>query len=184
MKKSIIGAIVGGLLIFIWQTLSWTVLELHRPAQDYTSKQDTILQLLNGTLEEGGYYMPSVPKGTSMEETIKVSEAMQGKPWATIQYHKSMSMDDKQMYANMGRGLIVNILMVWLLCWIIGKSQHNSFGSVFLASLFTGLIVYINSPYTSHIWYHLFDIRAHLWDALVSWGVCGLWLGWWLNRKS
>ncbi len=184
MKKPLIGAIVGGLLIFIWQTLSWTVLELHRPAQDYTSKQDTILNVLNGTLEEGGYYLPGVPKGTSMEDAMKASETMEGKPWATIQYHKSLSMNANQMYVNMGRGLIVNILMVWLLCWIIGKSGQSGFSTVLISCIFTGLIVYINGPYTSHIWYHLFDIRAHLWDALISWSVCGLWLGWWLNRKG
>jgi hypothetical protein len=78
MKRSLLGAIVGGLLIFIWQMLSWTVLDLHRPAQDYSPKQDSIMAVLNGTLTEGGYMMPSVPKGASMDEMTKKAEAIDG----------------------------------------------------------------------------------------------------------
>jgi hypothetical protein len=182
MKRSLLGAIVGGLLIFIWQMLSWTMLDLHRPAQDYSPKQDSIMAVLNGTLTEGGYMMPSVPKGASMDEMTKKAEASMGKPWASIQYHKSFNTDNSQMFMNMGQGVVTTIIMVWLLCWILGKSGRTGFGNIFLACIFTGLIVFINEPYTNFIWYKIFDIKAHLIDALMSWGLCGLWLGWWLRR--
>ncbi len=42
MKKTIIGAIVGGIIIFAWQFLSWGPLNLHEAQQQYTPKQDTI----------------------------------------------------------------------------------------------------------------------------------------------
>jgi hypothetical protein len=185
MKKSMIGSIVGGLLIFMWQTLSWTVLDLHRPSQDYTSKQDTIMNVLNGNLEkEGGYLLPTSPKGTAYEESMKQGEAMQGKPWAMIQYHKSFNMSMNDMYMNMFRGLIATIFMVWLLCWVLLKSGRNSFSTIFIACVFVGMIVFINVPYNNFIWYKIFDIRAHLIDAMVSWSLCGIWLGWWMSRKS
>lgn len=185
MKKSLIGAIVGGLLIFIWQTLSWTILDLHRPSQDHTPKQDTIMSVLNANIDkEGGYLLPSVPKGVSYEEAIKAGEKIQGKPWAFIQYHKSMTASMNDMYVNMFRGFVATVFMVWLLCWIIGKSGRTSFGNVFIACLFTGLIVFINVPYNNYIWYKIFDVRAHLIDAVVSWSLCGIWLGWWMKRKS
>lgn len=183
MKKSLIGAIVGGLLIFIWQTLSWTMLDLHRSGQDYTAKQDTILGFLNTQFEkEGGYLLPTVPKGSSFDEANKAGEKMQGKPWAFVQYHKSFSMSMNDMYMNMFRGLIATIFMVWLLCWILGKWGKTGFVNVFLACIFTGLIVFINEPYNQYIWYKIFDVRAHLVDALASWGLCGIWLGWWMKR--
>ncbi|HVZ25048.1 MAG TPA: hypothetical protein VG842_03290 [Sediminibacterium sp.] len=185
MKKSLIGAFVGGLLIFLWQTLSWTVLELHRPAQDYTPNQDSILHFLSTQLPaQGGYLLPSMPKGSSMEQETKQAEHYQGKPWASIQYHTILQVSSSEMITNMVRGLIATIFMVWLLCWILGKWSSPSFGSVFLACLFTGLIVYINEPYNQFIWYKLFDVRAHLIDAVASWGLCGLWLGWWLPRRK
>lgn len=184
MKRSILGAIVGGLLIFLWQSLSWTVLDLHRPAQDYTPKQDTILSVLNANLTEGGYILPSAPKTASHEEMMAVGEKAMGKPWASIQYHKSFDTDMNRMFMNMGQGLITSIIMVWLLCWILARSGRTGFGNTFLVCLFVGLIVFINEPYTNHIWYKTFDVNAHLVDAVAGWGLCGLWLGWWLNRRS
>lgn len=43
MKKHLIAAIVGAMIIFFWQFLSNAALELPRPAQLYTPKQDTII---------------------------------------------------------------------------------------------------------------------------------------------
>jgi hypothetical protein len=45
------------------------------------------------------------------------------------------------------------------------------------------LIGFIHFPYSTYIWYETRDIRANLLDALVMWGLCGAWLGWWLRKK-
>jgi hypothetical protein len=37
MKKLVIGSLVGGIIIFIWQTLSWAMLNLHHASQEYTA---------------------------------------------------------------------------------------------------------------------------------------------------
>jgi hypothetical protein len=116
-----------------------------------------------------------------MEEYEKLMEDSKGKPWATIQYHKAMNTN---MGMNMFRGLITNILTVWLLCWMLAKMITPAFTTILTASLFTGMIVFLNAHYTNHIWYESFDLWAHLLDAIVSWGVCGLWLAWWFSRKE
>ena len=181
MKKMIIGSLAGGIILFMWQFLSWTALELHRPAQDFTSKQDSILSFLSSNLEkEGGYYLPSAPAGTSFEEMEKLAATSIGKPWATIQYHSKL---EYNMGLNMARALAVNILLAWMLCWVLGKFAKNDFATTFFTSLVVGIIVYLNGPYTGHVWYQIFDIRAYLIDAIAMWGLTGIWLGWWLNRK-
>ncbi len=182
MKKMIIGAIVGGIIIFAWQFLTWTILNLHGAQQKYTPKQDSIMSYLNSQFsEDGAYMMPNYPPGTSREECEKIMKANEGKPWAMLSYHKSMPGMNK-MFINMTRNLLVNIFIVWLLCWLLTKIPSPSFGTVFIGTLGTGLIVFLNSPYTMHIWYGSFDLMAHFTDALVAWGVTGLWLGWWLRR--
>lgn len=181
MKKTIIGAIVGGIIIFIWQFLSWTVLNTHEAAQQYTPNQEAIMAALEANLpDEGGYYIPGLAPGASEEDMKKIMEESDGKPWASIQYHKAM---DMSMGMNMARGLITNMVMVWMLCWILLKMSPLNFSNVLIASIFTGFIVFFNSPYTSSIWYQWFDIMAHFLDAMVSWIACGLWLAWWLPRK-
>jgi hypothetical protein len=181
MKKLLVGALVGGIVIFIWQTLSWTILNLHHASQEYTPKQDSIMAYLNSQFsEDGSYLMPSFPKGTSREEMEKQMEVTKNKPWAQIQYHKSL---DTNMGANIGKGIVLDIIMVALLCWILMRISAPTFGTIFIACLLTGVIVFMNSPLTIHIWYIKADVMAHFWDAVVSWGLCGIWLGWWLSRK-
>ncbi len=182
MKKLLVGAIVGGIIIFIWQTLSWAALNLHHASQEYTPKQDSILSYLNSQFsEEGAYLLPSYPKGTSREEMEKQMDMNKGKPWVQIQYHKALNVN---MAANIIRGLLADIVMVAFFCWIMIRLASPGFGVIFTSSLFTGIIVFINSPYTIHIWYPKADIWIHFLDAIASWALCGIWLGLWLGRKK
>jgi hypothetical protein len=182
MKKMIIGALVGGIILFAWQFLTWGVLNLHEAQQKYTPKQDSILAYLGTQFsEDGAYFMPNFAPGTSNEEMDKQMKANEGKPWAQVKYHKSMPGMNK-MFMNMGRSLLVNIFIILLLCWLLTKIPAPAFSTVFFGSLGTGIIVFLNAPYTMHIWYGSFDLMAHFVDALVAWGVTGLWLGWWLRR--
>lgn len=182
MKKIIIGALVGGIIVFICQTLSWTILDLHRPANQYTAKQDEIMQYLSGQFsEDGSYFLPNYPPGSSNEVMEQYMQAAVGKPWAVVSYHKEMKAN---MGMNITRNLIVDILMVGLFCWILSTVGNPKFSTIFMISLLTGIIVFINVPYTGHIWYETFDINAYLIDALVAWGLTGLWLGWLYGRKA
>ncbi len=179
MKKLIIGALVGGLLLFFWQFLSNTILDLHRPMQDYTPKQTEILNYLNENLDEGFYYLPTAPAGTSAEENEKHMNEAIGKPWAQVYFHKAMNMS---MPMNMLRGVIINILMVLLIGWVLLKMGKSSFQDIFLSCVVVGLVVYLNSSYTYSIWYQT-KTMPDLIEYLVSWGLVGAWLGWWLNRN-
>lgn len=180
----IIAAIVGGILIFGWQFLSWAALNLHKAANGYTPNNAALLTALATNLpNEGGYFLPGLPETATGEDHEKMMKESNGKPWATIQYHRSMVSTPASMAMNMARGLLVDIIMVWLFCWILGKMNMVSFGTIFTASLFTGLIAFFNTAYIGNIWYKWFDIMAHFTDAMVSWGVCGLWLGMFLKKK-
>lgn len=182
MKKTIIGSLVGGLIMFMWQFVSWTAIELHRSSQEYTPKQDSILAVLSTTLEkEGGYYLPGAPKGTSFEEMEKMAATNIGKPWASIQYHNKL---EYNMGLGMAKAFAVDIIAVWILCWLLGRFARNDFWTTLTASIFTGILVFLNAPYTGHIWYPMFDISAYLIDYIAMWGLAGLWLGWWLNRGN
>ena len=181
MKKLIIAAFVGAIIMFVWQTLSWAMLNLHHANQEYTPKQDSILAYLSSEFHgDGSYLMPNSPPGTSMEEMQKQMAPKIGKPWAEIQYHESL---DTSMGKNIGLGFFVDLIILILFSWILMAFGNSKFGTIFLASLITGIIVFLNSPYTIHIWYPKRDIMIHLLDAIVSWGLCGLWLGWYLPRK-
>lgn len=180
MKKMLLASFVGAILIFMWQFLSYAALNLHEPAQRYTEKQDAILEYLGSQgIAEGGYIVPNVPPGASEAQREAYMKQAEGKPWASIQYHNAM---DTRMAPNMIRGFIVDMIIVWLFCWMMMKMQVVSFRNVLLSALAVGLIVFMNGHYTGAIWYKFFDTTQHLIDYIVSWGLVGLWLGWYLPR--
>lgn len=183
MKKTIIGSLVGGIIIFAWQFLTWGALNLHKAQQQYTPRQDSILSYLATQFtEDGAYMLPTFAPGTSNEEMEKQMQAMEGKPWAQVVYHKSMPGMSK-MFMNMGRSLLVNIIVVWLFCWLLLKIPSPSFSTIFLGSVGTGLIIFFMIPYSMHIWFGSFDLMAHFVDTLIIWAALGVWLGWWLRRN-
>jgi hypothetical protein len=182
MKKIFIGSLVAGLILFIWQFLSFALLNFHKPAQQYTDKQDVIMNFMKGqNLKDGGYFIPNIPDNASDDQREAYMKEAAGKPWVRVEYHNSMNMD---MGMNMVRGFTVDVFIMLLFCWIIGRMKQPSVGTIVGAALATGLIVFLNIPYTNNIWYESFDIWAHLADAVVSWGIAGLWLSWWMRRGN
>src|SRR5258706_5261786 len=91
MKKWLIGSIIGAIIVFAWQGLSWTVLGVHESSMKYTPAQTDIMNVLSSNIKEDGLYMmPSAPTHKEQEAMMK---DMEGKPWASVIYHKEMHSD-------------------------------------------------------------------------------------------
>jgi hypothetical protein len=178
-KKLIIGVLVGALLVFVWQTLSWTMLNLHGSSQKYTPNQDSILEMLGTQLDEGSYFLPTYKPGATDAEMEAAMTGSMGKPWAQISYHKEMKMN---MGMNMFRGFVVDLFAVFLLCWLLMKIPGLDMKTTIMSSVAVGVIGYLTTEYTNSIWFETNSI-PDLVDAVISWGLCGTWLGYWLNKK-
>lgn len=180
MTKQVVATLVGGLIVFIWQFLSWTVVGIHSSDFSYSANQDKILECLNTNLtEEGTYMLPTVPPGTSTEDEQAFMNSQMGKPWASISYHKSFEMS---MGMNMARAFAIDLLAVFLLVWVLMRIPNLNLLSVVQYSVAVGLISYLTIPYLNSIWFETKSF-PYLVDALLQWGLVGLWLGWWLSRK-
>lgn len=181
INRSIIGALVGGLILFIWQSLSQVAFNLHESDQQYTAAQDSVLSELAEHLEKpGGYMLPRMAPGQPMEAMESFTKSATGKPWAQIRYYGAY---DMTWGMSLARSLTVDILIVFLLCWIINQLRLPTARTIFVVSILVGLIGFSNEVYLEHVWYPMFDIRIRLLDALVSWSLCGVWLGYWLKRR-
>ncbi|MBL7827765.1 MAG: hypothetical protein JNJ57_14135 [Saprospiraceae bacterium] len=179
MKKQLIGTAVAALILFIWQFLSWTMLPTHKSEYGYTANQDKILEVLGQNLPgEGNYFLPMPAPGASEEEAKKTMESSMGKPWAQVSYHKAFEVN---MGMNMFRGFAVDAVAAFLLIWLLMQMQNLNMMRTIQASVAVGVISYLTIPYLNSIWFEN-DSLGHLVDALVSWGLVGAWLGWWLNR--
>src|SRR5689334_513826 len=94
MKKIVIAAIVGSIILFAWNAVSWMVMPTHTHSFRYTPAQDSILHVLkNSGLTTGAYMIPSVDNGNlspfDAEYQKKHEELMNaviGHPMATLFY--------------------------------------------------------------------------------------------------
>lgn len=180
MKNQLIGALVAAVILFIWQFLSWGMLNLHGSQMGYTPNQDTILTVLSANLEDGQYFIPRAPDGATADQQQAMMEGSIGKPWAYVVYHSSMS---NNMGMNMIRGFAVDFLAAFLLCWMLLKMANLDFKTCILSSIAIGLIGYFTINYMNSIWFEGNSL-PDLMDAVVQWGLCGAWLGWWLPGRA
>lgn len=180
MKKWIIGSLVGAIIVFAWQAASWMFLGIHDNAMKYTPAQNEILSALSTNLKEDGAYMlPNVPPGGDHEKVVK---EMEGKPWASVIYHSSFK---DNMTMQMIRGFLVSFVLVLLLVIILTKGGMPNFFGFLTGSLAVGVFTFLWGPYMGHNWFELpwHMIRGDIIDAIAAWGLCGAWLGWWMNKK-
>lgn len=181
MKKQLIASLVGGLILFFWQFLSWALLNIHGAEFQHSANQDKIMETLAQNLDnEGGYLLPQPAKGSSSEEQQAFMEQNMGKPWATITYHKSM---EANMGMNMFRAILVDFIAVFLLVWLLLKFANLDFKTALLSSWAVGAIAYLTIPYLKNIWFEENTV-GYIVDLAVQWGLTGAWLGWWLTRRG
>ncbi|HKZ68356.1 MAG TPA: hypothetical protein VJ111_18440 [Chitinophagaceae bacterium] len=179
MKKYIIGSVIGAILIFVWQALSWTVLGVHDDGMKYNPAQKEIMDVISANTTEDGFYMlPSAPTQKEQETMMK---EMEGKPWASVIYHKSYN---GNMAGRMIRAFLIDFILVILLIHILTRGGTPIPQRVFSGSVAIGLAFFLWGPYMGHTWFDLpwHMIKGDLIDALVAWSLCGAWLAWWLNR--
>lgn len=180
MKKYLVGSLVGAIIIFVWQGVSWMALGIHDSAMKYHPAQNEILNALSSTQEEAQYMLPSAP---TQKEQIAMQKQMEGKPWASVIYHKSYNSD---MTMRFIRGFLVDMFLVISLIYILTRGATPARIRVFSGSFAFGLAAWLWIMYMGHTWFDLpwSMITGYLIDSIVAWSLCGVWLAWWLNRPG
>lgn len=190
MKKFIIASIVGMLIMFIYSTLSWTILPVHAHTFHYTPKQDSIMKMLNSSLPgEGAYMMPIADnRGVGMmdskhrEEEEAIMKANVGKPMAVIFYSTGQAMNPMQIVLGVLYNLFTVVFAVVI--FVMAKDKLKTFFMRWWFFIVIGFIVALNSYFLELNWmqYPWHYIKGFIVDVIMEWGLCGAWLAWYLRR--
>lgn len=171
MKRKLLFALIGAVIIFVWQFLSFAIPNFHKSSMTYTPEQDEILQKLNELgLQEGMYFLGQPDPSLSREEQKAAMESYQGKPWAIINYQEYMFSD---MTMPMIRGFVVAFVISFLLFWMFLQQKDPTFLKRLYLSLAVGVISFLFVPYTNFIWFKEPDIWAYFADGIVPWLILG-----------
>lgn len=169
MKKTIYFSLLGALVIFIWQFLSYALINLHKSGSEYTPHQDEILTFLDSIGLEQGMYLLGQPDPAIANQDGAMDQYME-KPWAVVNYQTNMSPD---MIIPMVRGFLVAFVTSLLLFWLFVQQKDPSLKNRIFLALAVGLIGFLFTPYTNFIWYKNPDIWAYLIDGIVPWLILG-----------
>ena len=89
MKNPIIYTLVGGLVLFVWQFLSYAAINLHGEAQAYTPKDQEILAFLETIELEHGMYALGAPSPEERNDPALQEaylERTEGQSWGVLNY--------------------------------------------------------------------------------------------------
>ena len=171
MKRKLLFSLIGAIVIFAWQFLSYAMPNFHKSAAVYTPLQDSILKMCEKQgLREGMYFLGQPDPSLSMAQQEEIMKKLDGKPWAVINYHESNTMS---MAMNMIRGFLVCFVISFLLFWLLIQQKDPTLTNRLLISLSVGMIGFFFVPYTNFIWYKAPDIFAHFADAIIPWMILG-----------
>lgn len=171
MKRKLLFSLIGALIIFAWQFLSYAMPNFHKSASGYSPAQDSILKMLEQQgLKPGMYLLGQPDPSLSAEKQQEAMKALDGKPWAVINYHKENSMS---MAMPMIRGILVCFVISFLLFWLFLQQKNPTLTNRLLLSLAVGMIGFFFTPYTNFIWYQNPDIFAHFADGIIPWVILG-----------
>ena len=176
MKKVLIGGIVGGIALFIWSALAWTVLPLHKSSLHAIPNEDATIAALKSNIgEKAVYVFPAMPAQGQPGMDAYTQKMEQGPVGLIIYDPQGMG---QMMTSQFVSGLIIDILAALLAAWILSRS--TALGSTFVARVaFCGLLgIFISLgsflPGWNWMGYALDYTTAMAADALIGWLIVGL----------
>ena len=163
MDKLVKSAVVGGVIFFIWSSISWMVLPFHAKTLKMFSNEAAIVQTMSANATGSGVYL--LPKMSKDAPAAK-------SPFVFLVYNQDG-------YGNMGMrmflGLLEDILTALVLAWLLSKSGISSFGArvgfISGMALFAGLAAHLtNLVWWGHSLGFTIVVMA---DLLVGWTLAG-----------
>ncbi len=185
MKKIIIGSLIGTLIFFAYQTAMWMG-GFHKDFTEYTSQQESIMADLGKyQLKDGLYMMPIADPNSpdidkAREERMK---ANMGKPWAMLFYHPSMNGMDPIYIVN---GVLYSLVACLIASFILYRGRFRSFSSRFFVSMGLAIFTLAQGVLDDMNWWSFpwSFIKPQVVDLTLGWGICSLWLAYFVKNTS
>jgi hypothetical protein len=181
MKRIIISALVGAIIVFVFQAASWMFLGIHKGAMKPTKDPAAVASVLDANLGEEAVY--AVPTMGESEESMK---ELEGKPWALIYYHKAW--DSSSMGMQMVSGFLIDFVLMLIIAGIIskGRPSFDSFSSRFMVVFGIFIVALLLTTLTEWNWWRtpMNYLSGLVIDNIIMGILAGLWMGWYWGRAN
>jgi hypothetical protein len=175
-NKKIVSLIIGSLILFIWNAISWMVLPFH--GQSLKSIPEEAIQastMQQHMPEDGIYHYPGLYGADSPEGIAKIQEKLEQGPRITMMVYKSGSTSFFDP-TNFVYSLALNFLSVFILLIMVTALKDHSSRNILKHCLLLGLLIGLVSDFSQMNWYQFpFSYTVfNVIDYIVGLGFCGL----------
>jgi hypothetical protein len=182
MKTSLIlGGIVGGLVAFIWSTVSWVVLPVHQASfLRFKDEAAVTAAIAANAPGPGVYLLPNAhaDAGDLTREQLKEREDAAAKQWRSgptalmAVRTGGMTSLGKTMVTQLVTLIAVGLLLAWLLSRTSGLNFWGKVGFVVLVAVTGGILT--NIPDWNWWGFSVSYTAAAFVDLIVGWFLGGL----------
>ena len=177
MKVLIKGALIGGLVAFVWTNISWMVLPWHMATISGFSNEAPIAEALKNNITESGLYILPWTTDKSEKAMVEHNQKMESGPYAfMVVYPDGVKFN---MTTMMLFGLLSNILIALMLTYLLTKTKRLSYlqkvGFVKMVAVAGALVIVVPNL----IWWQfpLAYTLVTIVDTALTWGFAGLAIG-------
>ncbi len=182
MKQFLIGGFVGGILLFAWGAISWTVLPFSNAAIHPSANEEVILGALRESMHTKGVYaLPAMPPKTGVAANDEILqkqyiEKLNAGPTALVVFNPrgtGQMRIDQLVY-----GLVNSFLCALIGVWFLMRS--TAYSSTYIARIaYFGMFGILVSFFVHLSNYNWFDYPADytiamVLDSVLGWIVAGL----------
>jgi hypothetical protein len=177
MKRTLFAGLAGGIILFIWGALAWTVLPLHNPSLHNIANEDAVINTLRANIDTKGVYIfPGMPHDQGQAAMDVAMKKYQQGPVGMIIFDPKGS--NPMMPGQMIVGLIISILSALIAIWFLSRSTAAASGYLARVAFFGmfGLFISVFAHLTSWNWMgYPFDyISAWIIDTIIGWLLAGI----------
>ena len=178
-KRLVLGALLGGLVLFVWGAISWMVLPWHEAALNRFTDEDAVASTITASAPRPGIYVyPGMPPADgSPEERAAAEQASMAKmergPIIFVSYDPAgMTSMAMPMICNLLTQILGALLVTWLLNKTSGLSYWGAVLFVVVAALAAGVVAVL----PEWIWWHFSTtyVMGQIADLVIGGFLSGL----------
>jgi len=179
-KSLILGTILGGLMAFVWSSISWELIGWHEKTMVAFHNEDEVSAVIASHAgQDGTYILPSMPPTVGLTPEQKknviaaVMQKMQAGPIMVAAVRRGG-------FGSYSRGLIIQLLSLmaaaFLLTWLLMQTAGLSYAHrvAFLAIVGLAASVIVDLPNWNWWGFSSAYTAVNLADSTLTWLVAGL----------
>jgi len=176
MKKSILGTLLGGAVLFVWGMVSWTFLPWHDKVMGRLPNEQLVMDVLKANeTKKGVYFFPSDRTETGRMDMKEYQEKFKDAPSGLIVYSPLMcAMSARHFVVSIARCLVLAFLTLWLL-GMVGERVPTYFGRVMVVTSMELVVWFaVDLPYWNWFGFPLGYTIVSLLDGFVGFFLLGI----------